>query len=73
VNNEILPFKDSVFNSYISNLSLMIVNNHINQIKEAFRVLKNNGIAVFTVWGNPEKCEMFTLFDIVINKHFPGS
>lgn len=51
----------------------MIVNNHTNQIKEAYRVLKNNGIAVFTVWGNPEKCEMFSLLDEVINKHFPGS
>jgi len=34
----------------------MIVNNHLNQIKEAYRVLKKDGIAVFTIWGNPDKC-----------------
>ncbi len=51
----------------------MIVVNPINQIKEAYRVLKNNGIAVFTVWGNPEKCAIFTLVDQVVFKHFPQS
>ena len=49
----------------------MIVFNHVNQIKEAYRVLKNNGIAVFTIWGDPEKNAMFTLIDKAILKHFP--
>jgi len=51
----------------------MIVVNPINQIKEAYRVLKNDGIAVFTVWGNPEKCDLFTLIDQVVSIHFPSS
>ena len=31
-NNEKLPFADGYFDAYISNLSLMIVHNHKNQI-----------------------------------------
>ena len=38
-NNEKLPFGDGCFDAYISNLSLMIVHNHKNMIKEAYRVL----------------------------------
>lgn len=37
-NNESLPFKSNSFDCYIANLSLMLVSNHTNQLKEALRV-----------------------------------
>ncbi len=37
-NNESLPFKDETFDCYLANLSLMLVDNHTNQLKEALRV-----------------------------------
>ena len=60
-NNEKLPFASDEFNSYTANLSLMLVDNHKNQLKEAYRVLRNDGIAGFTVWGRRENSSFFTL------------
>jgi ubiquinone/menaquinone biosynthesis C-methylase UbiE len=37
-NNECLPFKDGSFDCYLANLSLMLVDNHTNMLKEAIRV-----------------------------------
>lgn len=50
-NNECLPYASEQFDSYTANLSLMLVPNHMNQLKECHRVLKNGGMAGFTVWG----------------------
>ena len=60
-NNERLPFPDQWFDCYISNLSLMIVHDYRNQIKEAYRVLKPGSKACFTVWGKPDNCIQFTM------------
>mmetsp|Transcript_5423 Transcript_5423/g.4593 ORF Transcript_5423/g.4593 Transcript_5423/m.4593 type:complete len:153 (+) Transcript_5423:396-854(+) len=38
----------------------MIVDNHHNQLSEAYRVLEEGGIAGFTVWGRREKSSFFT-------------
>ena len=54
-NNELLPFPDGHFGAYISNLSLMLVNNYNNQLLEAYRVLKMGSAACFTIWGQDEK------------------
>jgi len=62
-NNEMMPFADGTFGAYIASLSLMLVNNPKNQIKEAYRILKNNSVATFTVWGRREQCVMFTVMD----------
>ena len=37
-NNECLPFKDASFDCYLGNLSLMLVDNYRNMLKEALRV-----------------------------------
>jgi hypothetical protein len=37
-NNECLPFKNESFDCYIANLSLMLVDNYQNMLKEALRV-----------------------------------
>lgn len=60
-NNEKLPYADGVFDTYISNLSLMIVDQHKNQLKEAFRVMQSGATAGFTVWGREEYCKHLTL------------
>jgi len=49
-----LPFPDSHFDCYISNLSLMIVPDYKRQLTECFRVLKSGSKACFAVWGRPE-------------------
>lgn len=60
-NNEKLPYPDGVFDTYIANLSLMIVDQHMNQLKEAFRVMQSGATAGFTVWGREENSKQFTL------------
>lgn len=60
-NNEKLPYPDGSFDRYISNLSMMIVDNPLNQMKEAFRVLENGGIAGFSVFGREEMSRFFIL------------
>ena len=49
-----LPFPDSFFDAYISNLSMMIVFDYKLQITEAYRVMKSGARACFSVWGRPE-------------------
>uniref|UniRef100_A0A7S3NL54 Methyltransferase type 11 domain-containing protein n=1 Tax=Euplotes crassus TaxID=5936 RepID=A0A7S3NL54_EUPCR len=68
-NNEELPFPDEEFDCYISNLSLHIVNNHHNQLLEAYRVLKPESKAGFTVWGNRSRCRCFTFLEESLKKH----
>ena len=56
-NNEKLPYPDASFDRYISNLSLMLVDNHLNQISEAYRVLESGGTAGFSVIGREENTQ----------------
>jgi len=53
-NNESLPFPDAKFDRYIANLSLHIVESPETMLSEAYRVLKPNSIAAFSVWGRKE-------------------
>ena len=57
-----LPFADNVFEAYISNLSLMIVQHRERMIQEAFRVLKPGSRACFTTWGKEENCSVWHIF-----------
>ena len=51
-NNELLPFDDGVFDAYVANLSLQLVNNPKNMLSETFRVLESGSSACFTIWGD---------------------
>ena len=57
-----LPFEDNVFEAYISNLSLMIVQHRERRISEALRVLKPGSRACFTTWGREENMSVFHVF-----------
>ena len=39
----------------------MLVNNHKNQLREAFRVLESGSKAGFTIWGRRENTLFFTV------------
>jgi ubiquinone/menaquinone biosynthesis C-methylase UbiE len=49
--NQALPFEDSSFSHYISNLSLHIVPNPAKMLAEAFRVLRPGGVCAVSVLG----------------------
>jgi len=53
-NNESLPYPDEAFDLYLSNLSLMLVDNPYNMLSEAYRVTQKGGTVGFTVVGRPE-------------------
>ena len=57
-----LPFADSTFEAYVSNLSLMIAQHRERQISEAFRVLKPGSRACFSIWGREENSSNFKIF-----------
>jgi len=67
-NNEFLPFPDQAFDCYLSNLSIHIVINPLNQAKEAFRVLKPGSAACFTIWGRRDRSLQFTFWSKAISK-----
>ena len=68
-NNESLPFKDETFDCYIASLSLMLVENHLNMLKEAYRVCKPGTSLGFTIWGRKENNQNFEILDVVFEKH----
>lgn len=65
-NNEKLPYPDGYFDMYLASLSLMLVNDHINQLSEAYRVLQEGGTAGFTVWGRRENSNYFTFLPEIL-------
>ena len=65
-NNESLPLDDNKFDRYVSNLSLHCVDNHINQLKEAYRVMTVGGKAGFSVWGRKENSSFNTVLPAVL-------
>lgn len=67
-NNESLPFTDGTFDCYISSLSLMIVDNHLNQLREAFRVTQQGATFGFTIWGRRENNQNFECLEVVLEK-----
>lgn len=53
-NNECLPFADGQFDCYLGNLSLMLVDDYQNMLKECLRVCQKGATVGFTVWGRKE-------------------
>lgn len=67
-NNENLPYDSNSCDRYISNLSLFLVENPENMLKEAWRVLKPGGKAVFSVFGVPGEHNFYILYSKSANK-----
>jgi ubiquinone/menaquinone biosynthesis C-methylase UbiE len=55
-----LSFSDESFDRYLANLSLHIVPDPLQMLKESYRVLKADGISGFSVWGRREESVLFT-------------
>eukprot|EP00347_Sterkiella_histriomuscorum_P016064 403354621 len=53
---------------YLANLSLMLVDDPLKQIKECYRVLKPRGQAGFTVWGRKCNSPVFNIFEEALNQ-----
>ena len=68
VNVEKLPFKDQSLDCYVSNLCMMMIDNHMNQLSEASRVLKSGSRAGFSIWGRKENTIAHTLPKEVMEK-----
>ncbi|EAS06071.1 UbiE/COQ5 methyltransferase (macronuclear) [Tetrahymena thermophila SB210] len=60
-NGEELPFEDNTFDCYIANLCLQITTDPVKMLKESHRVLQKGGVAGFSVWGDKEKSQLFTI------------
>jgi hypothetical protein len=52
---------------------MMLVDNHKNQLSEAFRVLKKGSKCGFTLWGRKENTNMFTIVGDVLMRMNIGS
>ncbi len=68
-NNECLPFLDGAFDCYISCLSLMLVDNHENMLREALRVTSKGAHFAFSVWGRKENVQNFSILEDVLIRH----
>jgi len=69
-NVENLIFEDEQFDSYISNLCLMLCSDPDKAIKEMYRVLKPGGTSTVSVWGKKEDTKIaFVLFNEVFSRH----
>jgi len=53
----------------MASLSLMLVDNHSNMLKEAFRVCQPGAALGFTIWGRKECNLNFEIMDAVWEKH----
>jgi ubiquinone/menaquinone biosynthesis C-methylase UbiE len=58
--------QDASFDRYLANLSLHIVPDPDKMLAEAYRVLKSDGIAAFSVWGRKENSPQFTVFSTAV-------
>mmetsp|Transcript_48847 Transcript_48847/g.56143 ORF Transcript_48847/g.56143 Transcript_48847/m.56143 type:complete len:281 (-) Transcript_48847:127-969(-) len=61
MDNQELPIETAAADLYISNLSWMLVPDPKLQAQEAFRVLEEGGVALFSVWGRPEFSNFHTI------------
>ena len=50
----------------------MLVDNHMNQLSEAFRVTKKGANLAFTVWGRKEYNNNFTILENILEKYGLG-
>eukprot|EP01083_Nonionella_stella_P242282 845249_1 len=72
-NSEDLPFPENHFDRYIANFCLNLTSDPDKMLAECRRVLKDDGIAAFSVWGPPENGEFFTIAEYVLSKFKPPS
>eukprot|EP00357_Protocruzia_adherens_P004253 CAMPEP_0115022186 /NCGR_PEP_ID=MMETSP0216-20121206/31372_1 /TAXON_ID=223996 /ORGANISM="Protocruzia adherens, Strain Boccale" /LENGTH=286 /DNA_ID=CAMNT_0002394765 /DNA_START=42 /DNA_END=902 /DNA_ORIENTATION=- len=56
---DLQQFRDKQFDRYVASLSLMHVPSPEKQVQEAYRVLDDDGMAIFVVWGREERCHLF--------------
>jgi ubiquinone/menaquinone biosynthesis C-methylase UbiE len=69
-NVENIIFEDEQFDVYISNLCLMLCQDANKAISEAYRVLKQGGVAAISIWGKKEDSKFaFKLFNEVFLKN----
>jgi ubiquinone/menaquinone biosynthesis C-methylase UbiE len=67
-NENLSQFSDKTFDVVISNMSLHLVTNPDKMLQESSRVLKDDGVALFSIWGRPENSPYFTLIPSVMKK-----
>ena len=60
---ENIALADESFDCYISNLCLNLQAEPIQLINEAYRLLKPDSKAGFTIYGRLENCRIFTIMD----------
>lgn len=56
------------FDTYFSSSTLHLVSNPQKMISEAYRILKKNGKAGFSVWGDSKISKFFTIVPETIKK-----
>ena len=70
LNNEnLVGLENESLDVVFSNLSLHLVENPVNMLNEAYRVLRKGGKAGFTVWGRRENSNVFTTIPMVLRKN----
>jgi ubiquinone/menaquinone biosynthesis C-methylase UbiE len=68
-NENLGNFKNEQMDVVIANYSLHLVEKPEKMLKECSRVLKKDGIALFSIWGRPENSLQFTLVPNILKKH----
>lgn len=63
-----LPYEDSRFDRYFANMVLLYVDDPMDMIQEAHRVLAPGGIAGFTVWGRSKDSPLMTIVPDVLEE-----
>jgi len=67
-NENLSTFSDKSIDVVISNMSLHLVTNPDKMVQECSRVLRDDGVALFSIWGRPENSPFFTLIPGVMKK-----
>lgn len=68
-NAECLPYTDSTFDCYLSNLCILYVNKPDNMLREALRVCKPGAGIGFTTWGRRDNIQHFEVLTPVLAKY----
>ncbi|OQS04665.1 hypothetical protein THRCLA_03120 [Thraustotheca clavata] len=58
---ELKGHADASYDRYIASLVLQLTPDHNAMLQETYRVLEDNGLAGFVIWGAPENSGVFTL------------
>jgi ubiquinone/menaquinone biosynthesis C-methylase UbiE len=70
-NSEQLPYEDGEFDRYVASLSLNVVENPDKMLSESYRILKDDGIAAFSVWADKSVNTFFSVNEIVAEEVLP--